>query len=92
MAQLVECESPNLEIVGSSPTWSKLISHICAYFGICDRGGITLPQLRLRGQLHYRTALIKPTCFQIIHTAKSTAAIDDDVLLQVVDLGHISAK
>ena len=87
MAQLVECQSPNLQSEGSSPTWSKLFSHVCAYFGICGRHGITLPRLRLRGQLHYRTALIKPTCFQIIHTAKSTAAIDDDVLLQVVEPG-----
>ena len=59
MAQLVECQSLQLEIVSSRPTRYKLFPHVCAYFGICSLHGIILPRLQLRGQLQYRTTLIK---------------------------------
>ena len=58
MAQLAEHQPLNLEVMGSSPTWVKYFSHVCAHFGIHGRCGIILSRLRLRGQLQYRTALI----------------------------------
>ena len=44
--------------MGSSPTWDKIFSLVCAHFGIHGRHGIILPRLRIRGQLQNRTALI----------------------------------
>ena len=57
MAQLVEHQPFNLEDMGSSPTWEKIFSHVCAHFGIHARCGIILSQLRLGGQLQNRKAL-----------------------------------
>ena len=57
VAQLADHQPLNLEVVGSSPTWDKYFSYVCAHFGIHGRCGIILSRLWLRGQLQYRTAL-----------------------------------
>ena len=58
-AQPVENLPHNLKVMGSSPPWVSILSHICARFGMCGRHGIILSRFWLRGQLQYRTALVQ---------------------------------
>ena len=50
----------NPSVVGSSLTWNKNFSIVCAHFGLHGRCGTILSRLRLRGQLQYRSALRRP--------------------------------
>ena len=59
VAQLLEHQPLDQEVVGWSPTWDKIFPHVCAHFGIHRRCGIVLPWLRLRGQLQNPTALVQ---------------------------------
>ena len=58
MAQLVDDRPLYLKVLGSRPIWCDYFSHVCAHFGIHGWCGIILSQLRLRGQLQNRTALV----------------------------------
>ena len=57
VAQPVERQPLNCDVMGSSPTWYRIFSHVCAHFGMCSGSGIILSRFWLRGQLQYRTAL-----------------------------------
>ena len=58
MAQLVEHLPLNHEVMDSNPTYDKILSHVCAHFGIRGRCEIILSRLSWRWQLQYRAALI----------------------------------
>ena len=56
MAQPEEHLRYKHEVVGLSPTWDRIFSHVCAHFGILGWCGIILPRFWLWGQLEYRIA------------------------------------